>query len=754
MKKLIPILFLLLATVSQAQISPSGMKYQAIARDAQGKILANQPIAIQIALMANEVPDKSDYVEEHRVITNQFGLFTLTIGKGDVQQGIFKDIPWSSQQILLELAIDDQGNNDFQVVHTGHLLAVPYAFHANSANVADEVKAHQKESELYWRLEGNKKINPEFNFFGTTDKQDIIVKTDSKERMRVTADGTVQITDAYIFLLNAKQANISDDLNVAQNTTIGLRLDVGDATTLGSTLDVTGATTLNNTLYVKGASALDNTLDVTGASTLNNTLYVKGASTLDNTLDITGASTLNNTLYVKGASTLDNTLGVAGATEIDNTLDVSGATEIDNTLDVSGATKLDQSLTVDGKTTLNEELEVTKSAAEFIAYFENTNGGDGDGIQIKLGRTHPAWDGGAYLNIPDPAVEIWGNRIDIIKSWIEGDIDANLVLSSIAELIPSAFWVGSACNITEAVSGPINDVLGLPYEIGEITAIPGIPNDFCPDFLPGISIPNINVLSVNNSLSSENQFISFVDKDNRELGSIKANSVSDWYDNYFNGLYVVNFIGSVIGIDVLGLALAASMEFSNITDSYNSLGVEYASGNGDYAEWLERRDQDELITAGDIVGVIGGQISKNIAGAEQVMAVSHKPIVLGNMPPTDHAHLGNKVAFMGQVPVKIIGAVNTGDYIVAKGAVPGYGQAVAPENMTPEDFKYVVGRAWESNAHDGPKQINTVIGLHNGDYLKILQDQQQQILDSAKKLETLESKVNNLSQLVESALTN
>jgi len=169
---------------------------------------------------------------------------------------------------------------------------------------------------------------------------------------------------------------------------------------------------------------------------------------------------------------------------------------------------------------------------------------------------------------------------------------------------------------------------------------------------------------------------------------------------------------------------------------------------------LERRDQDELITAGDIVGVIGGQISKNIAGVEQVMAVSHKPIVLGNMPPTDHAHLGNKVAFMGQVPVKIIGAVNTGDYIVAKGEVPGYGQAVAPENMTPEDFKYVVGRAWESNAHDGPKQINTVIGLHNGDYLKILQDQQQQILDSAKKLETLESKVNNLSQLVESALTN
>ena len=42
--------------------------------------------------------------------------------------------------------------------------------------------------------------------------------------------------------------------------------------------------------------------------------------------------------------------------------------------------------------------------------------------------------------------------------------------------------------------------------------------------------------------------------------------------------------------------------------------------------------------------------------ADRVMAISRAPIVLGNMPPVGETDGFEKVAFMGQVPAKIVGA--------------------------------------------------------------------------------------------------
>jgi len=42
-----------------------------------------------------------------------------------------------------------------------------------------------------WNLTGNNGTNPERNFLGTTDNQDVSVRTNGSERMRITADGNV-----------------------------------------------------------------------------------------------------------------------------------------------------------------------------------------------------------------------------------------------------------------------------------------------------------------------------------------------------------------------------------------------------------------------------------------------------------------------------------------------------------------------------------------------------------------------------------
>jgi hypothetical protein len=236
--------------------------------------------------------------------------------------------------------------------------------------------------------------------------------------------------------------------------------------------------------------------------------------------------------------------------------------------------------------------------------------------------------------------------------------------------------------------------------------------------------------------------VTFQDKAGRQTGAIKAESVSDWRDNtVLDDIYLTTLAASFIGIDLLDAAVSGYTEIVNLVDGFNKIGVAYESGNGDYAEWLQRADANERIGPGDVVGVRGGRISKVIDGAEQVMVVSHKPIVLGNMPDAGQRHLGNDVAFMGQVPVKVMGEVHSGDYIVAKGAIRGYAVAIRPQDMTPEDFTKAVGRAWEASPVTGPKMVNTVIGVHNGEWARIVRKLEQRQNATEDRLNSLESLV-------------
>src|SRR5690606_8202241 len=153
---------------------------------------------------------------------------------------------------------------------------------------------------------------------------------------------------------------------------------------------------------------------------------------------------------------------------------------------------------------------------------------------------------------------------------------------------------------------------------------------------------------------------------------------------------------------------------------------------------LERADHNEIISRGDIVAVKGGKITKNLKDAEQVMAVSEYPIVLGNMPEADKVYQGNNVAFMGQIPVKIFGPVTSGDYIVANNKVPGYGIAKSQDDLTIVDMSSGVGRSWENIPGHGAKMVDAVVGVDNGDYSKILRRYED-------RLRSVEARLNEMS---------
>jgi hypothetical protein len=172
-----------------------------------------------------------------------------------------------------------------------------------------------------------------------------------------------------------------------------------------------------------------------------------------------------------------------------------------------------------------------------------------------------------------------------------------------------------------------------------------------------------------------------------------------------------------------------------------NIGVTYQSGSGDYAEWLPKASKNEIFMPGYVVGVKNGMISLNTENADNILAISTSPILLGMMPIEGTEHNYEKVAFMGQVPVHVIGKVKMGDYILPSGRNDGLAFAKSPVNMTAEDYSKIVGMAWSASTNDAYNLINVAIGLNDGDISKLVSKQNEELeklneeLDDLKRLE-------------------
>jgi len=145
-------------------------------------------------------------------------------------------------------------------------------------------------------------------------------------------------------------------------------------------------------------------------------------------------------------------------------------------------------------------------------------------------------------------------------------------------------------------------------------------------------------------------------------------------------------------------------------------GTNRISSSADYAEFVPRLDPDEEIAAGDVVGVVGGEVTKRTSEAAQAMVVTSQPIVTGNDPgQSPGAREGyERIAFLGQVPVTVRGTVEAGDLIVPSGEHDGTARAIAPEDWTPAEGS-VVGRAWGSTSAEDIDQVLVAVGLETGE---------------------------------------
>lgn len=132
MKQFFFVLILILSSsILEAQV-PAGFNYQAVIRNNDGEIFADQQVKMKFSILRDSKTGTAIYVETQSANTNQFGLVNLTIGDGTVLSGIFDPGGWGMHKHFLKVEIDPSGGDAFVHMGTSQLHSVPYAFHAQT----------------------------------------------------------------------------------------------------------------------------------------------------------------------------------------------------------------------------------------------------------------------------------------------------------------------------------------------------------------------------------------------------------------------------------------------------------------------------------------------------------------------------------------------------------------------------------------------------------------------------------------------
>lgn len=134
MKRLSIILILISTIKTFAQLAPpQAFSYSGVARDAQNNPIATQAIGVQFSILQSSTTGPIIYRENHLTNTDAAGLFTLNIGTGSVQQGVFNTIDWGADNYYLQLGLDPFGGTNFQNIGITQFLTVPYALYAKNS---------------------------------------------------------------------------------------------------------------------------------------------------------------------------------------------------------------------------------------------------------------------------------------------------------------------------------------------------------------------------------------------------------------------------------------------------------------------------------------------------------------------------------------------------------------------------------------------------------------------------------------------
>jgi len=432
---------------------------------------------------------------------------------------------------------------------------------------------------------------------------------------------------------------------------------------------VDGTTDLNGVLTVQGPTDLNNSLDVTNGNptVLSGSLRVDSAAQLNGRLTVEGMTNLNDSVHVNNQRPTYFT----GDVTVDGKATFNGAAEFNSPVDF-------KEITVDGPSNLNGQVTVRANMDslggdnQYQAYPLLVEGSK-QGIAVKVNDSR---------SVSNNYISFWDNN----KMWgrIEGQTISDLESSE-------EYKLEEAFKITDVAIGAVDEAIA----IAEVAQ----------------AVVELSAASSSSTACAG-------------LGACVTSPIPS----------LIVSAGTNLALKIANVAAVTAnlVKVSIDLDKYREfheeqIGVTYQSGAGDYAEWLPKADPSESFSPGDIVGLRHGYISKNTSGAEKIMVISTRPMVLGNMPPEDRESDYEKVAFMGQVPAKVIGDVQPGDYILPSTYGNGFAKAVHPDDMQVEDYARIAGVAWSvlSKLSGNISLVKIAVGLNTHDLAEVINRQNE-----------------------------
>jgi len=321
-------LALLLIILGAGQLlaqAPLGISYQGIARNADGSPVVSNEIGLRISI-SNGPKGALDFVEEHHVTTNGFGLFNIVIGQGQTS-GSLNEVDWVQGNKWLEIELDPTGGSSYVLVGSQQLMSVPYAlFAAQSGNdqtagvgiSIDNGKISNSLPDQIVNLNGEGATSitgsyPNFTISSTDEVNDADNDpTNEIQNLTSTANGTnrtIEISGGVATTIDIAD-NDSDSTNELQTLSMNgnlLELSNGGTIDLASFLDDTDTDNQNLSSTANGS---DRTINISG-----------GTGTIISVADNDDDS--SNELITSGSYVADNTIRIA---EGSNTTDINVGT--------------------------------------------------------------------------------------------------------------------------------------------------------------------------------------------------------------------------------------------------------------------------------------------------------------------------------------------------------------------------------------------------------------------------------------------
>lgn len=172
MKRIITLAIICLSVCQLiAQNLPQGIAYQAVAvkdgpysiagQNPQAIYWSNKDISVRFTIYEKYPGGTNQYSETHATKTDDYGVFNLIIGQGNVISGDFAKIPWDLGTAHLQVEIDFDNNGTYKLTSLERFWSVPYAF------VTRKSSSTSTDSAL-------NVLNNKFNYLKNRDKDTVI----------------------------------------------------------------------------------------------------------------------------------------------------------------------------------------------------------------------------------------------------------------------------------------------------------------------------------------------------------------------------------------------------------------------------------------------------------------------------------------------------------------------------------------------------------------------------------------------------